>query len=244
MTLSDSDEFQGFMDRKTILPGLTTTSGSDWRAKIREIDRLRIRQVALFPTCLESGEREELYRRLGETKLESIPHVHLRGEDMAPHELDFLVNRYRTKVFNIHSLAEYPINFDYSRFAGRICIENTGFVPTAGELAGFAGLCVDFAHWESGLLAKNPNYRDFRDLVERFPVGCCHVSALSETPVQDHDGPSYDNHRLSDLSALDYIRKYVRYFPDIVSVELENPLAEQGEVIRFLAGLIGAGSHA
>lgn len=229
------------MDHKIILPGLTTTSGSDWRAKIREIDRLRIREVALFPTCLESGEREELYRRLEETKLESIPHVHLRGEDMAPRELDFLVSRYHAQVFNIHSPAEFPVNFDYSPFAGRIYIENTGFVPTLDELAGFAGLCLDFAHWESGLLKKNRKYRDFRGLVERFRVGCCHVSALSETPIDSHEGPSFDNHWLSDLSALEYIRKYVCFFPDIVSVELENPLAEQVEVVRFLTDLIGAG---
>jgi hypothetical protein len=231
------------MDSKTILAGLTTTSGSDWRAKIREIDRLGIREVALFPTCLESGERDELYRRLEETKLESIPHVHLRGEDMPPHEIDFLVNRYRVKVFNIHSPAEFPVHFDYSRFAGRIYVENTGFVPTPGELADFAGLCVDFAHWESGVLTKNPKYRDFRSLVERFPVGCCHVSALSGTPVESHDGPSYDNHWLSDFSALDYLRKYVRYFPDVVSIELENPFAEQVEVMRFLTDLIEAGPH-
>ena len=232
------------MDSKTILPGLTTTSGSDWRAKIREIDRLRIREVALFPTCLESGEREELYRRLQETGLESIPHVHLRGEDMTPRELAFLVDRYRARAFNIYSPAEFPVNFDYSRFADRIYIENTGFVPALDELAGFAGLCVDFAHWESGLLTENRKYRDFRVLVERIPVGCCHVSALSATPVMCHDGPSYDNHWLSDFSALDYIRKYVRYFPDIVSIELENPLAEQLEVSRFLAGLAEAGSRA
>jgi hypothetical protein len=231
------------MKTKTILLGLTTTSGSDWRAKIREIDRLRIDRIALFPTCLESGEREELYRRLEETKLESIPHVHLRGEDMIPGELDFLVNRYRALVFNIHSLEQFRVNFDYSRFADRIYIENTGFVPSDVELARFAGLCVDFAHWESGLLTKNPKYRDFRRLVEGSPIGCCHVSAVSGAPIGYGEGPSYDDHMLRDFSDLEYIRKYVRYFPDIVSIELENPLAEQLDVKRYLETLVGSGPH-
>ena len=231
------------METKTILLGLTTTSGSDWRAKIREIDRLKIGQIALFPTCLESGEREELYRRLQETKLASIPHVHLRGEDMMPAELDFLMNRYGTRVFNIHSPAEFPVNFDYSRFTDRIYIENTGFVPTRRELKKFAGLCVDFTHWESGLMIKNRKYRDFRSLVERYPVGCCHVSAFSGTLIDYDEGPSYDDHCLRDFSALEYIRKYVRYFPDIVSIELENPLDEQLEVKRYLENLVRTGAR-
>ena len=231
------------METKTILLGLTTTSGSDWRAKIREIDRLRIGQIALFPTCLESGEREELYRRLQETKLESIPHVHLRGEDMTPEELDFLVNRYRARVFNIHSLEQFQVNFDYSRFADRIYIENTGVIPSDLDLERFAGLCIDFAHWESGLLTKNRKYRDFRSLVERSPVGCCHVSAISGTLIEYGEGPSYDEHMLRDFSDLEYIRKYGRYFPDIVSIELENSLAEQLDVKRYLETLVGSGPH-
>jgi len=45
------------MKRKVLL-GLTTTFGSDWRAKIKEIDKLKIQEIALFPTCLGEKNRK------------------------------------------------------------------------------------------------------------------------------------------------------------------------------------------
>ncbi|MDZ4384981.1 MAG: hypothetical protein U0944_01030, partial [Candidatus Moranbacteria bacterium] len=88
------------MAERQILLGLTTTLGSDWRMKAEEIDRLGIKELALFLTCLGSEDRRELYGLLENTSLESIPHVHLR-DDMELWELDYLVEKYHTQVFNI-----------------------------------------------------------------------------------------------------------------------------------------------
>ncbi len=88
---------------KNILLGLTTiTVGGEWKKKVKEIDELGVKEIALFPTGLNIAERKELYQLLENTKLEKIPHVHLR-DDMKCDELDYLVNRFKAEVFNVHS---------------------------------------------------------------------------------------------------------------------------------------------
>ena len=58
---------------KKILLGLTTiTPGGEWRNKIKEIDELGLKEIALFPTCLKIDERKELYQLLEKTKLKKI----------------------------------------------------------------------------------------------------------------------------------------------------------------------------
>ena len=48
---------------KKILLGLTTIAeGGEWKNKVKEIDKLDIKEIALFPTCLNLAERKELYQ--------------------------------------------------------------------------------------------------------------------------------------------------------------------------------------
>ena len=65
-----------------ILPTITTTWGSNWRVKIKEINEIGLKEIALFPTCLPKEKRKELYRLLEDSNIESIPLVHIRS-DMA-----------------------------------------------------------------------------------------------------------------------------------------------------------------
>lgn len=225
------------MANKKILLGLTTTPNSDWREKIREIDKFNIKELALFPTFLKPGERKELYGLLEKTDLGSIPHVHIRGEDMPPEELDWLIKKYKTKVFNIHSAQDYPINYNYSRY--RVYLENTKSIPTKEELKKYNGLCVDFSHWEDGIKRKNKAYDNFENLVKKYPVGCCHISAVSEKLIYySYCLPAYDNHVFSSYTELDYIKKYLKYLPDIISIELANSFKEQLEVKKYLEKII------
>ena len=49
---------------------------------------------------------------------------------------------------------------------------------------------------------------------------------------------SYDSHNLADLTELDYVKKYKNYLADIISIELENPLARQLEVKKYLEKIL------
>ena len=73
-----------------ILPSITTTSvfGRDWRKQFEEIKKINLEEVAFFPTCLKEKKiRQEAYKLLEDSPIESIPFVHLR-EDMDIEEIE------------------------------------------------------------------------------------------------------------------------------------------------------------
>jgi len=227
---------------KTILLGLTTTPGSDWREKTAEIDKFGLREIALFPTCLEVRERQELYAMLEKTCIESIPHVHLRY-DMAREELDYLIGRFNTRAFNIHCEREGHGRFpDYPEWRHMVYFENTTYLPTSAELDRFPGICIDFAHLQNARRKGNEHYAHFGDLLAKYPIGCCHVSAF---PRRIQDDPSavwpYEGHYLEDLHDLDYMAKYAGYLPDLVSIEVENPFLEQLVMGEYLSRMVSSG---
>lgn len=235
------------MSCKKILLGLTTTPKSDWRAKIREINELGIKELALFPTCLKPEERKELYKLLETTKLESIPHVHLRGDDMEEWELDFLVSRYKTKVFNIHPNIEDSKVLGYKKYQGKIYIENLREIDDIfmKSLNNSAGACLDISHYEDyGAIQGNLGYDKFSRILDQHKIGCCHISSVVLMPEEVTDYISgkktlaYSRHFLEKMEDLDYVKKYVQYLPEFVSIELENSLQEQIKVKEYLEKII------
>lgn len=217
------------MTNKKILLGLTTTPDSDWREKVKEINKLGLKEVALFPTFLKTDERKELYELLEQTELQSIPHVHIRGEDMDLEEIAYLFEKYNVEVFNTHSTQDYPMNFDYSKY--KIYLENTNSIPPEEELKKYDGLCIDFAHWENNIQKKNAAYDNFEDLIKRYSVGCCHISAVSRES-------SCAKHFFNNYEEFNYLKKYLKYIPRIISLELENSFTEQLKVKEYLEKII------
>jgi hypothetical protein len=235
--------------KKKILLGLTTTWGSDWREKVREIDKFGIKEIALFPTALEIEERKELYDLLEKTKIEQIPHIHLRDE-MELWELEYLEKRFHVQVFNIHGESD-PHSFPnlekrLKNYCPNIYVENTDAVPSEKELKKFGGICIDFSHWQDGILFDRLDYdNEMRNAVKKFRIGCSHISAMGNKIIESADvqleGVIYKNfskHHLDDLNELDYIKKYIEFIPDIISIELNNSFEEQLKVKEYLEKII------
>lgn len=231
------------ISRKNILPAITTTRGSDWRAKIKEADELGLDEVALFPTCLDKMEREELYGILSESKIKRIPFIHLRS-DMSPEEIDFLIDDYQAEVFNIHSSADYPLLFDLSAFSNRIYMENTVYLFDEEELKKFAGLCIDFSHLENDRILQPERYEKFSKMLPRFLVGCNHISAIQKK-AHFNEGLKEDritSHFMASLSELDYLKNYPQeYFSKYIALELENDLASQLKAKDYIFDLLAGG---
>jgi len=235
------------MANRKILPGLTTITPGEWKNKVREIDELGLKEIALFPTCLEYKDRQELYQLLENTGLIGIPHVHLREEDMDSRELDYLVKRFKTQVFNIHARPGI-INFlkQNEKYKNQIFIENLSMNDNFAEALKYCGgICLDLSHWEShGFMEKYQGYAELPDLLKKYKIGCNHISAVRAEKEHYYDKLSgqdfynYDSHNLTDLSELDYVKKYKDYLADIISIELENPLKRQLEVKKYLEKII------
>ena len=236
------------MSNRKILLGLTTITPGEWKNKVKEIDELGLKEIALFPTCLKHKERQKLYQLLESTGLISIPHVHLREEDFETEELDYLVRRFKAQVFNIHACPG-AINFlkqnekyKNSIFVENILMDNDNFAEVAAYCG---GICLDLAHWEShAFIKKEKNYQALADLLKKYKIGVNHLSAIKSSLVHYHDVIynkgfyDYSDHNLTELSEVDYVSKHKNYLADIISIELENPLKRQLEVKKYLEEII------
>lgn len=229
------------MANKKILLGLTTTSQSDWREKVDEMKKYGIKEISLFPTVLSKKEREELYSLFKKITDLKIPHVHLRGDfDIA--EMDYLVKNFETKLFNIHSEnSKYPHPVYIKKYARMVYVENTTAVPSKDELEKYAGLCPDFSHWEDYDRRNKKEYSEsLESLALIYKIGCCHVSGVSDIPHKDEDAQTniYSYHFIKDLKEMDYVKKYKKYLPEYISIELENSFEEQLKVRDYLNKMI------
>jgi len=224
------------MIKTNVLPAITTFQ-SDWRAKIKEIDDIKIEEIALFPTVLNLEERKEYYDLISKTGIKSIPHVHIR-DDYEEWELDFLSKYYNSKVFNTHANPATPALLDRcSKYRKQIFIENCFVIDKKFfeqvELCG--GICIDFSHWCDARLLKWRGYEKFTERIDNYKVGCSHASAILKFPYKDaRYGIMYNDHEAKNVNDYDYLKEYLEYIPDYVSIELTNPLSFQMEVKNYL----------
>jgi len=222
-----------------ILPTITTITPGKWRDKVKEVRRFKLKEIAVFPTCLNQEERKELFSLLEKTSVKRIPLVHLRN-DMTIAEMDYLVKKFKTKVFNTHTSSEYPFLQDYSKYRDVIYIEDVYTPFDEEELKQFAGVCVDFSHLENDRLLNQEKYQHDIAVIERHRIGCGHISAIKDKIVRDEKNyPRYSAHFLENLQEFDYLKRYpLKYFGEFLAIELENSIEEQLKVKEYLSTLI------
>ena len=224
--------------KKKLLLGLTTTSRSDWREKIEEIEKFNIKEIALFPTCLEIEDRKKMYSLLEGTGLNKIPFVHLR-HDMESWELDHLKDRYGTEVFNVHSDSRgIDLINKNNKYRDIICVENhygdldtqRNFTVDAFEKNNIAGACLDLAHLKNEELLYPDKYLQTKKVIDTYPIMCNHISAIAKEPysLPGEMRNDLDLHYLIDWNDLEYQKTFPnRYFSNIIALELENTFEEQ-----------------
>ena len=225
------------MENKKVLLGLTTTLGSDWRGKVKEIDKFGIKEIALFPTCLRINGRKLLYELLESSGIEEIPHVHLRGEDMESWELELLEKKYNTKLFNVHhDDINAPV---FKPYLHKIYIENQFKYLRENTVKKCAGICLDLSHAEEGRIWEKSSMDPVNELLDHYSVGCCHISAVKFSKldvINKYMGVS--RHMLHNLQEVDYVAKYKQYLPQYISIELENSFEEQLRIKEYLEKII------
>lgn len=215
---------------KKILLGLTTTPRSDWIAKAREIDELGLTEIALFPTFLKKEKRKDLYELLEKTNINSIPHIHLREEDMDESEIDYLIDRFGVKKVNVHRGKISDLK-KFSKYKSILYIENQAiiddlYLKDVEEYS--SGICLDLNHFERyDRLMHKRTYKLFEQLLEEEKIGCCHIGAFNT----DKKDSGHFFHRLSEF---DYVKKYSNILPHYLSLELENSFADQLKVKKYL----------
>lgn len=223
-----------------IYPSVTSTT-KNWRELIKEVKNLGLTEICFFPTNLTSKERREAYQLLDQTQIKKIPLVHLR-HDMNEEEIKYFTEKYKTEIFNIHSqlYSHCIFKIDLKKYKN-IYLENV-LSPLDEETKNFAGICLDTAHLEHQRLVKSDLFNNWIECLNKFPVGGAHLSAISQKPcfieVEGSKIFGYDSHKYTKLSELDYVKRYKKYLPEIIALELENSISEQLEAIKYLEKIL------
>lgn len=216
-----------------VLLGLTTTPKSDWKGKVGEMKQLGIKRVALFPTFLGIEKRKELYDLLDDIDGLEIPHVHLRNQDMEEWEMTMFEEKYKTQFYNIH--VNCQVNGYLEKYKSKIYVENHFKKFDENHLKNFAGICLDVQHMERSKLEAPLASRQMSDLLEKYEVGCCHISSLPKIKnTLQRLLKGVAGHYMISLDEVDYVRKYKAFLPQLVSIELENSFERQMEVKKYL----------
>jgi len=220
---------------KKILVTITTTYRSHWRQKIREVNKLNIKEAALFLTGLNPQERKECYQLLKKSALIKIPFVHLRS-DIAPWELKFLIKNYQSKIFNIHSETQYPLKHNLSLYSNQIYIENTDCLLNEKELQKWAGICLDLSHLEDDRCLNPKRYHYNLKIIKKYPLGCNHISAVrKKTFHHSQYGNIKSSHWIQNLAEVDYLKNFPKeFFSPVIAIELENSLKKQLKVKKYI----------
>ena len=228
------------LKREQFLVSITTTGeqGAGWREQIKEIKKLGLKKVALFPTCLKKAEREKMYRLLEKSGVKEIPFVHIRT-DMILDELDYLVSHFKTKVFNVHTKKRHPMLHDYSKYKDIIYVENVWPPFDEKEIKELAGICLDISHLENDKRLNSEIFSKITEMLKKYPVGCNHIGSIQEAMVFDKNNKKvFAVHYFENLSEFDYLKSYPKkYFSNFIAMELENSLKEQLKAIDYILNL-------
>lgn len=229
-----------FWDKREILVSITTIGGN-WKEKIEEIKNLKIERVALFLTGLECKniDKKELFSLLEKTSIKEIPFVHIINKTL-PEDIKYLVKKYKTEAFNIHSEKQYPLKYDLTKYKDKIYIENIfRHVLNEEEIKNYAGTCIDISHLE---IAKNrfPKiYGKTIEVINKFKCGCNHISSYKEKAIEEVRFIQKSSHFFTKLFQFDYLLDYPNeYFSNLLALELENPISEQLKAKEYIISLL------
>ena len=215
-----------------ILLGITGTKDSDWQKKLRDLNRLGIKEAALFLERFDQGQRKDIYRAILDTSIKHIPLCHIRN-DMEIEELVFLQNKFKTEYFTIHE-SSFSFLDKWPGFAKKLYLEMNfnDYVSQKVAVEKIGGFCVDLSHFKAALTSwtKEFDYTYFRKNKIRF--SCNHLNGYNEEK-------NIDMHTIKTLKDFDYLKTLPKFlFGEAVALEVENSIAQQIKFREYLLRLL------
>ncbi|MCX6808435.1 MAG: hypothetical protein NTW50_02090 [Candidatus Berkelbacteria bacterium] len=236
--------------QRQLLPGITTTPGSDWHSMLEvELPALGLTEVSVFMTGLKSREKRssfyDQFLQIGKKQKITVPFVHAVAE-MESSEYLFWMYHFKTEYFVLHSELQYKRNSESTNFLeGQILIENSIPWIDDEEAERHAGYCFDFAHGATDRLTRPHVYaQSVKHALTAASKGtlCNHISGFSGANYFIHKPTGlirYDLHHLRSLRDLDYLQGFgSELFGKFLALEVEDSLTRQLEAIEYIKYLL------
>lgn len=219
---------------KRIFVGITNNFDGSWRDKIREINKLKIKEAALFlEKVATKKERQEIYVELEKSTVKNIPLIHIRN-NMDKDELAFLRQRYNNPCLTIHE-GSFKYLEKWRGFHKNLFLEMNfdNHVASMVEVDKIGGFCIDLSHFKAG---EEKWSREFLYVLSQRSKGnhfiCNHVNGYSYEE-------NCDMHTVSDLKQFDYLKTLPGFlFGRIIAIETYNTIKEQLRFKEYLIKLL------
>lgn len=215
------------MPRFQIFPGITCTSQrrkkDHWKQQLKEINQLKIKEIALFPTTLKPNQRKKLYQELEKSKIKEIKLVHLRGEDFTKQELLYFQKRWKTKFFNCHEEYFDLLHKKFPQFRKNILLELDYDNQIENKLPPkkMGGFCIDLAHLKVAKTNHSLEWSYVQKHLKDTKFQANHLNGYSQTKNEDL-------HFITNLKQFDYLKELPKQvFGKVIALELENSIKDQ-----------------
>ncbi len=199
--------------------------------RLRELKRLRLKEVSLFLTTGNTKQREYIRKHVAASSVTSIPHIHIRN-DMTEKEVGYYYDTYGTQRFTTHY--EYRKNFWHWSPTLRKCIgiENNVDLSSLKGIERFGGMVIDVSHYAE-YVRHNTAFKTIVDMaIDRFPVLANHASGV-------HPKTDEAIHWAYNKTYYTYVKQLPKKcFGPVVSLEVSNTLASQIKYISYIKRLL------
>lgn len=207
-----------------------TGEKSDWQEKLKDINELKLTEVAVFLERFE--KRDNLYKFLSKSCIKKVPLVHIR-EDVTKQEIQFFIDNYGTQYFNIHE-AHFDILDRWKGYLDKLYLEMNydSEIPKNVRVKEIGGFCIDLSHFKSALArgSEEAYYAFIRKNKIKFT--CNHLNGYDPKKREDM-------HIVKDLKDFDYLTTLPKYvFSDIIALEVDNSIKEQLKFKEYLDKLL------
>jgi hypothetical protein len=223
----------GIKFSRRILVSITGSTRHDWKSKLHEINRRKIREIALFLEIFDPKERHALYRALKKSCVKSIPLVHAKN-DMELREFKLLEKNFGAKRFNVHENS-FEHMHKWPGFHHKLYMElnYSDDVPSEVDMARIAGLCVDLSHFAA---ARDRHATEYDFIMKRRHIK--HYFVLNHLNGYNPK-TKRDVHTVRSLKEFDYLKKLPKFlFGRYIGLEMFNSIPEQLEFKKHLVRML------
>jgi len=207
-----------------------TGKKSDWQEKLKEINELKLTEVAVFLERFK--KRDNLYKFLSKSCIKKVPLVHIR-EDVTKEEIQFFIDNYGTQHFNIHE-EHFDILDRWDGYQDKLYLEMNydSKISKNVRVKEIGGFCIDLSHFKSALARglKEAHYTFSRK--NKIKFGCNHLNGYDPDEM-------CDMHTVKDLKDFDYLTTLPKYvFSEIIALEVDNSIKEQLKFKEYIDKLL------
>lgn len=221
---------------KRILLGLTGEKEKHWREKLKDINKLKMKEAALFIERFDQAQRKKIYRALLDSTLKRIPFCHI-SNDMEIEELVFLEEKFKTKYFNIHEKG-FGFLRKWPGFEKKLYLEMNmdDYISPRVNVEKIGGFCMDSSHYKVVQTSKTKELAYINQKKGKVKFSCNHISGYSKER-------NTDVHKVKNLKQFDYLKTLPKFlFGKVITLEVDNSIPEQIQFKKYIVKLL-SGSH-